>query len=133
MSKFKRKIEEYFEQLGHLLFRNRFKTLFLVFLFIGVLVYNIPDIIIDTSSEAMLHEDDPSRIEYNAFRDQFGGANMIIVGVKAPNIFCNDFLKKLKALHHELEKELPYVQEVNSLINARNTRGENDVLYVDDL
>jgi uncharacterized protein len=133
MSKLKRRIEEYFEQFGHLLFRNPYKTLFLVFSFIGVLVYNIPNITIDTSSESMLHEDDPFRIEYNAFRDQFGGANMIIIGIKAPNIFCHDFLLKLKALHRDLEKELPYVQEVNSLINARNTYGAEDVLYVDDL
>jgi len=133
MSKLKRKIEKYFEQFGHLLFRNPYKTLFLVFSFIGLLVYNIPNITIDTSSEAMLHEDDPFRIEYNAFRDQFGGANMIIIGIKAPDIFCHEFLIKLKALHRDLEKELPYVQEVNSLINARNTRGEKDVLYVDDL
>jgi len=129
----KRKIEGHFEQLGHLLFRNPYKTLFLVFSFIAVLVYHIPGIIIDTSSESMLHEDDPFRIQYNEFRDQFGGANIIIVGIKAPNVFSHDCLVRLKALHHDLEKELPYVQGVNSLINARNTRGEGDVLYVDDL
>ncbi|MFH2065130.1 MAG: MMPL family transporter [Pseudomonadota bacterium] len=133
MSTLKRRIEPVFEHLGRLFFRNPLKTLFLTFFFIGALVYQIPDITIDTSSEAMLHEDDPSRMEYDAFRDQFGGANMIIVGVRAPEIFSHEFLTGLKALHHDLEKNLPYVQEVNSLINARNTRGENDVLYVDEL
>ncbi|MDH5258904.1 MAG: efflux RND transporter permease subunit, partial [Gammaproteobacteria bacterium] len=47
--------------------------------------------------------------------------------------FTQPFLKKLKTLHKELEDNVPYLDEVNSLINARNTRGVGDSLIVEDL
>jgi len=42
-------------------------------------------------------------------------------------------LKNLKQLHEELEAKVPYVDEVTSLYNVRNTRGRGDELLTDDL
>ena len=57
---FKEKIEKLFETVARWLFRNPIKVLLISFLFIGYLVYQIPSITIDTSSESMLHENDAS-------------------------------------------------------------------------
>jgi predicted RND superfamily exporter protein len=129
----KEKIEKLLEKSARWLFRNPVKVLLVSFLLIGCLVYQIPSIAIDTSSEAMLHEDDPSLLEYNRFRDQFGRAELIIIAIQAPEIFHFRFLEKLRAFHVDLEVQVPYLREVTSLINARNTRGDNDELIVEDL
>ncbi len=100
---------------------------------IGGFISQIPKLTVDTSFEGMLHDDDPSRIAYNHFRDQFGQDRIIVLAISSDNIFDAEFLKKLKSLHYDLENKVPYVHEVNSLINARSTRGEGDVLLVDDL
>jgi len=129
----KEKIEKLFEIGARWLFRNPIKMLVVSFLLIGFLVYQIPSISIDTSSEAMLHADDPSLLEYNRFRDQFGRAELIIIAVQAPEVFNARFLAQLQSFHTALEEEIPYLREVTSLINARNTRGQNDELIVEDL
>jgi predicted RND superfamily exporter protein len=87
----------------------------------------------DTSTEGFLHESDPMRLAYDEFRDQFGRDEKLLVAVKTKDVFDLNFLKKLEKLHKRLENELPYIEEVNSLINARNTYGDKDSLIVEDL
>ncbi len=116
---FRNKAEKKLESLGRWVFRNRFKTLFMVFLF--------------TSAEGMLYENDPIRIDYNVFRDQFGSDEAIIVAIKPPEVFADSFFKKLKTFHEDIETGVPYLKDVRSLANARHTRGEGDVLIVEEL
>ena len=133
MSQIRNRIEESFERLGYFLYQNPFKALLTVFVCIGVLSLQIPKITVDTSIEGALHKNDPYRLDYDAFRNQFGQDEMIMIGIKSPEIFNADFLSKLKSFHEDLENEVPHIQEVNSLINARNTRGEGDELIVGEL
>jgi hypothetical protein len=42
-------------------------------------------------------------------------------------------LERLRALHRDLEAEVPHLFEVTSLLNARETRGEADELIVGEL
>ena len=58
---------------------------------------------------------------------------MLIVGIEPPDVFDLGFLEKLRQLHRELEANTPYLADITSLINARNTRGEGDTLVVDEL
>lgn len=93
----------------------------------------LPKIVIDVSTEGFLHTEDPTLTDYNAFRDQFGRDELILVAIQAPEIFVPHFLLKLKNLHEELQENVPYIEDINSLLNARNTRGEGDRLIVEDL
>ena len=129
----KHKIEHGFRQFGEWVFDNKWKTLALMFLLIAGVLSQLPKITIDTSSEGFLHADDPILATYNEFRDQFGRDETIMLAIKTPNVFDQTFLRDLKKLHIELEDNVPYLDEVNSLINARNTRGEGDSLIVEDL
>ncbi|MBT4363782.1 MAG: Fis family transcriptional regulator, partial [Desulfobacteraceae bacterium] len=132
METIKIRIEKLFERLGHFLYRYWAITLIVMFSLIGVMLSQLWPVV-DTSSEGMLYKNDPGRIIYDKFRDQFGNSAIIVVGIEAPDIFDPIFLKKLKLLHEELENKVPFVRDVTSLINARNTRGDGDTLYVDDL
>ncbi len=81
----------------------------------------------------MLKPDDPARLLYEAFREQFGRDELIVVGIAGPRVFERGFLERLAALHRDLERSVPKLVEVKSLINARDVRGEANQLVVEDL
>ncbi len=129
----RKKIEEIFEGLGRLTYRNSVATIVVVLLITGAVCSQLPKMLLDTSALGLLAKDDPIRIEYNKFISQFGNDEIIVIAVKPPEVFDEIFLKKLKSFHHDLEKQVPYAKEINSLINARSTRGKGDLLIVDEL
>lgn len=133
MSGIRNRIERWFEALSDLIYDNRYKTILLMILFVGLLGSQIPKTTIDTSTEGFLHETDPSLLEYEKFRDQFGREQMLIIALNPPDVFDPVFLEKLKTLHEDLKKNAPYLEEVTNLINARNTRGHKDELIVKNL
>ena len=99
-------------------------------IFLGV---QLPEIKVDNSEQAFLHADDPVRRSYDAFLDQFGDDGLGIIGIRAPRIFDLAFLKKLRAMHREVEARVPYVTKVTSLLNVRHVYGDGDKLVVEDL
>ena len=133
MAKLRNRIEQGFENFAHSIYRHRLKTVIIMFILMGAIISQISKITIDTSTEGFLHEKDPTLLAYNAFRDQFGRDEVIIIAIKSPKIFTQAFLKKIKALHEDLEENVPYIDDITSLLNARNTRGESDALIVEDL
>ncbi len=133
MSEIRKKLEEKFERFGHWVYRNRFKTILFILMAFLLSISQIPKLTIDTSTEGFLHKDDPTLLDYNAFRDQFGRDELIIIAINPQDVFDQNFLKKLKALHEELEETVPYIDDITSINNARNTRGEEDRLIVEEL
>lgn len=127
------KIELWFESFGHLIYRHRWIALITITLLTGCLASQLHKITINTSTESFLHKDDPTILAYNDFRRQFGSDEFISIAIPSADIFSLDFLKKLKVLHEDLENQVPHIEEVISLINARNTRGDKDRLIVEEL
>ncbi len=127
------KIEDGFGHFAHLIYRNHWKVLLLVLLFVAGLATQLPKLMMDTSTEGFLHTDDPALTAYAGFRDQFGRDEVLAIAVTAPDLFDLQFLNKLKQLHEELRDNVPYLDDITSLINARNTRGEGSTLIVEDL
>lgn len=126
-------VEKKFEHFTYFIIRHRLKALFLTLLIIFGLASNLPKITFDTSTEGFLYKDDPQILNYNAFRDQFGRDEKIIVAIKTKDIFNRGFLEKLFKLHAEIEENVPYLKDVDSLRNARKTIGEESSLIVEDL
>lgn len=126
-------IEGYFEWFTRIIFHHRIAFLVGMILFIGVFLSFVPKLTVDTSTEAMLHDDDPSMVLYNEYKAQFGRTSFVTVLIEAPDIFSRSFLEKLKKLHEEIESRVPYLKNVTSLINVRNTREEEGMLRVDGL
>ena len=133
MSEIRKRIEVWFEGFGHRVYRHRWVALFLMLIIIGGFATQLPKIRIDTSTESFLHDDDPTLLTYNEFRRQFGRGEFIVIAIEPQEVFDQSFLKKLKAFHEDLEKEVPHVEDITSMLNARNTRGEADRLIVEDL
>lgn len=88
---------------------------------------------VDTSNEVYLHKDDPARVAYTDFQEEFGKDERLVVLVESDGDIVNErFLRQLEAWHERL-KEIPQVDKVDSLINARLTIGREDELIVKDL
>ncbi|MCH6561155.1 MAG: MMPL family transporter [Myxococcales bacterium] len=127
------RIEVGFERWGRLVFRYRWAAIVLMLALASALTSRLPLLTLDNSIESFLHEDDPAVLLYNDFRDQFGWDEYIFILLEPREVFDLLFLEELKALHEELETEVPYLDDVTSLLNARSTRGEKDELIVEDL
>ncbi len=133
MKPFRDRLENWFEAAAGVTYRHRFKTLLIMMSVIAAMMTQLPKITIDISTEGFLRKTDPILVDYNDFRDQFGRDEFIVVAIHAPEIFNINFLHQLKRLHDDLNENVPYIEDITSLINARNTRGEGDELIVEDL
>ncbi len=125
--------ENRLENMGKWITKNPIKIIIVMLLLSFAVISNLPKITIDTSTEGFLHHEDPALVRYEAFKDQFGQDEKIMVVVQSKDIFDATFLDKLQKLHYELENSVPHLNDITSLLNARNTRGEGDQLIVEDL
>ncbi|WP_457575497.1 efflux RND transporter permease subunit [Desulfomarina sp.] len=129
----RKRIENLFASWTRLLIRFKYPAVILVLLPTIYISSQIRFLTMDTSNEGLLHPGDPILTLYNSFRDQFGRDDLLVLAIKSDKIFTLDFLRKLRKLHNRLEAEVPHLNDITSLINARDTRGEGDTLLVDDL
>ncbi len=118
---------------GRWIIRHRWAAIAVPLLCTIYFVSYLPQLTIDNSTESFLHADDPASILYRSFRDRFDRDDRIIIALAPEDTFGVEFLQKLRRFHIALENELPYVEEITSVFNARSTRGEEDELIVEDL
>ena len=125
-------VETAFEAWTRWVIRLRWAVIAAVAATSALLVAQVPGIRMDNSTQSFLKPEDPALILYDDFLERFGGDELIVIGVAPPRVFDLDFLAWLRDLHRDLEDEVPHVDEVLSLVNARSTRGEGDALIVED-
>ena len=97
------------------------------------MISQMPKLRVDTTVESFLYKDDPAMVVYDEFRDQFGRDDRIVIGIAGADIFTETFLQRLASFHHAIEARVPYLEDVESLINARSIYGTEDELVVEDL
>jgi len=129
----RRQIESALEALGHSVYQRAWWVIAAVALLVAAASTQIPKVEFVSDAESFLRERDPVRETYDRFLEEFGRDDMLIIAVEPPEVFDLAFLAKLRDFHDDLENEIPYVREVESLVNARHTRGEDDALIVGDL
>ncbi len=118
---------------GRIVYRHAWLVILISCLCLAAIISQLPKLQVVASTEDYLHENDPARIFYDQFRRQYGRDQAIIVVVETDEVFELEFLEKLARLHTDIEDNVPKLQDVMSLVNARNTRGEGDSLIVGDL
>lgn len=134
MTEIKDYIDNFLARSARLFYRNSIKTLIVMILLTSVFGANLLQLTINTATEGYLDKNHPELVNFREFIDQFGrGTQDVCIAVKAPDIFNLQFLSKLKSLHDEIEKSVPQLVNILSLINARNIRTESENLIVEEL
>lgn len=129
----RKKIDQGFYKWGGFVVRFRFPIVIFVILTAAFFASQIPKLTFNTSNDSFFKKDSPTLLAYNDFREQFGRDEVIVVMVETENLFTFENLSKIKQLHSEIEDTVPSVNDINSLANARVTRGEEGMLIVEDL
>ncbi|MBW2242942.1 MAG: MMPL family transporter [Deltaproteobacteria bacterium] len=127
------RIEAHFERWGHWVARHPAPVLAIMLAFSVLCIANLRNLEFDTSVEGMLLEGDPVLIAFVEFQEEFGNDDRALIAIRSDRIFSFAFLEKLRALHEDLEANVVHLDEIDSLINARSTRGAEDELIVEDL
>ena len=133
MSDLRDRIEHRLEGLAEFLCRRRWPALIAVAATVAVFASGLPHLTIDMSNEGFLHRDDPILQRYDAFKELFGRDDIIIIAIEPRRLFSRKALGRIKALHEELADKVPHLNDVVSLVNARNTYGDGDRMVVEDL
>ncbi len=127
------RIEQALGRWGRFVYRRAWWVLTAILLATAAFATNLQHFYLDASNEGFFHADDPIRVRYDAFREAYGRETLIVIALKPEaGVFDAGFLATLRALHEQLEEEVPYLSEVTSLVNARDTRGLEDRLEVGD-
>ena len=129
----KKRIDALFITQTRWIIRFRIPVLLIILAVSIVLAAQIRYLTIDTSNEGLLRPDDTILMNYNSFRDQFGRDDLLVLAIESDTVFSRPFLEKLKKFHAALEDRVPHISDITSLVNARDTRGDGDILRVDDL
>jgi predicted RND superfamily exporter protein len=127
------RIEKGFESWTRWILRRRWLVIGVALPLAVAMASGVSRIEVDLAFEEFLHPDDPARVAYDEYREVFGREDAVVVAIRSAEIFSLGFLEKLRAFHRDIEREVPQLDEITSLINARNTRGEGDELIVEDL
>ncbi len=126
-------VEKGFGQLGIKISHRPILWFTLCLLVIGVIASQLVHLRTDTAIESFLDQEEQSIIDYNEFKDTFGRDEVFIITVEVEDTFKQTFVDNLRAFHQTLEDKVPYLQSVDSLINASHIYGENDTLIIEDL
>ncbi len=115
-------------------FRHPWLALALLLAVFLPLASQLPKLQRDGSIEGFFKAGDPQLVAYDKFRRQFGQDGQIVVGVSTEgSVFEPDFIDRLSALHHALQAEVPHLEDISSLVNARDVKGTDDSFVVDEL
>lgn len=129
----RQRIEDGLGAWAHVVARARWIVVIAIALGTAFFATFIPSMEIKMASEDFLFEDDPVRELYDAFKEDFGQDQVAILAIRPKELFDLDFLAKLEALHRDLENEVPFLEDLTSLVNVRSTYGRGDELVVEDL
>ena len=129
----RKKIEAALGRWGGFVFQNAFWVIVVTLAVCALLGTQLQYFRLDTTLESHFHASDPVLIEFEAYQDLFGRDATVIVALKPTGgVFTANFLQKLRTIHSELEEEVPLIEELTSLVNVRETLGDEDGLVVDD-
>lgn len=98
-----------------------------------VSVWQLQYLVVDTTTEGFLKKDDPAILVFNDFKAEFGRDEQFTVALETDQLFTPGVMQQFIAMHEAFALEVPFIDEVNSLYNARDIYGEEGDLVVEDL
>jgi predicted RND superfamily exporter protein len=107
------------------------KTNILLALLVTVLVATqARQVNFDTTMVGFLELDNPHRIAYNNFKEQFGLSEFFIVVFHSDDVFEASFLEKLQSFEQQVLNKVPYVAKVESILTASSIREKEGEVFI---
>ena len=128
-----KRCEIFFRESTSFIYHNKWWFLALIVLFTAGMASQLGKLEVDTRDESFFHKTDPALIAYNNFRDNFGQDEIFVIALQPEQGLDTAFFKTLYSLHRKLEQDVPYLDEIKSLVNGRIVRSDENTLYVEEL
>ncbi len=129
----RKKIEHGFAVWARWVFRFRWWVLAAMVALTVVMTGGLPLLQVRMSTDSFLDPNDPARLDYDNYRREFMSDEVMLIVIQSDDLFSREFLEYLRDLHRDLEENFPYLDDIDSLINARMTYGTDEELRVEDL
>ena len=133
MTGFRERVELSFASLCQTLVRHKLLTLLLSVALLAITAAPSGQLRRESSMVSLFHKTDPARVVYESFQERFGKDDLLLVVLQPDDVFATEFLSSLEQVHKKLAQHTPYLAKITSLVNVRDTRGENDQLLVEEL
>ena len=131
------RLSGFFERLGGWSYDHRWTVLSICLLLVGASFFLASKTRYDNSFEAYFARDDPAYAAYLQYREDFGSDEVSYILYEAPGYphgpWNLEVMRKIEKLTEALEEEVPFVQEVTSLVNVEFLEGVPDGLEIYDL
>ncbi|MEA2082693.1 MAG: MMPL family transporter [Thermodesulfobacteriota bacterium] len=129
------KINAFFERFAQVTLKYKIFVLIAILAVFVFFVAHIPKMTIITSFESFFVEDDEAIRTYDEFKKEFGNDKTvyILVEPRQGELFTLDNMAVLKKITEDLEKNIPFLDEIVSITNAEFIEGQENTLRVYDL
>nr|WP_320114430.1 MMPL family transporter [uncultured Desulfuromonas sp.] len=127
------KINSYFRRAAEVLLRRRRPALLLFIALLAVSVVGLTRLESDIDMDNWFMEDDALLAVKDRFEAIFGNDDFCAVLVEADDVFSHQALSAIRELGRELEKKVPYADDVVSLTDFEYTAGTPDGLEIGEL
>jgi predicted RND superfamily exporter protein len=97
-------------------------------LVIGIL--GLQNIVIDSSNESFLPENDEAVIHNEKFKEIFGNEDFVFIFIEADDVFDPGVLSYIRALSRDLKKNLPFGKDLVSLTDVEYVEADGDILRI---
>ena len=132
MTAWKNRLETRIANFSLALMKNpKLSMLVIVILLIGF-GQSLRNIEIDSEMENFVDPGADVRVIYSQAKEQFGRNDVVMLGLRG-KVLSTPFLTDMKALQDRITTELPYIDNVTSILNTPFQKGSEDSLEVLDL
>jgi len=126
--------ETVFDRWAHLMVSHPWWALVLILGGTAAILPQLRHSTMDFSTEAYLPQQDEAVVAYDEFRYQFGQTGFGLVTIETPNdVFTLENLQRIKVLQEDIEKNVPHIEEITSLVSAQHTLGNKEGLVIRDM
>ncbi|MBQ6028734.1 MAG: MMPL family transporter, partial [Treponema sp.] len=123
-------INKFFEKVGVWQLRFRWRILAALCALSVICLAGLPKFKMASDDEAWFEDWEQVKVDSDQFKEIFGSDDAIMVMVRADDVFKPEVLQGIERLGKRLEEEVPYADEVTSLMTAEIPIGTEDSIEI---
>ena len=123
-------INKFFEKAGVWQLRFRWRILAILCALSVICLAGLPKFKMASDDEAWFEDWEQVKVDSEQFKEIFGSDDAIMVMVRADDVFKPEVLQGIERLGKRLEQEVPYADEVTSLMTAEIPIGTEDSIEI---